>query len=792
MSYIQTERQIAISTPLGEDALLLRSFTGYEAISQLFRFDLDLLSEKPAISFDSIVGKTVTLNAVLADGSERYWSGYVSRFTQGANDGRFTSYRAEMVPWLWFLTRTADCRIFQNKKAPDIIQATFQDLGFTDFSLRLHGNFVERDYCVQYRETDFNFVSRLIEEEGIYYFFEHANGKHTLVLANDPGEHKPCAHQSTVRYELTAGGWQDDDVVLECSAQQEFRTGAWAHTDYNFETPSTSLMVQASGKNKYEIYDYPGEYRKRGEGDSLAHIRLEEQTTPTFVVQGMSDCRAFTSGYKFDLIDHYRIDLNQSYVLTAVRHTASIGSSYGGSGGFSDGEPSYRNSFECIPAKTTFRPQRNTPQPVVQGCQSAVVVGPAGEEIYTDKYGRVKVQFHWDREGKMNENSSCWVRVSYPWAGKGWGGLNIPRIGQEVIVDFLEGNPDQPIIIGRVYNAQQMPPFGLPAGGVVSGFKSNSTKGGGGYNEVSLNDTKGTELIQIHGQYDMDTKIEHDERVNVGNNRTESVGVDESITIGNNPTEKVGTDEKITIGSNRTESVGANEKITIGSNRTESVGANENITIASNRTESVGSSETVTVAATRTHNVGVNDMLNVGAAQEVTVGGLQAITVGAARAVTVGIAQTVQIGTSLSETIGTNRTEKIGANQKVDIGADLTEKIGANHTAEIGSDRTTKIGGKLKETVGGDHTNEVTGKRTTKIGTDDSLDVGGKLHIKAASEIVLETGSSKIVMKSGGQIEITGMNIKINGSTAVKAESVSINIEASGVNTIKGSLVKIN
>src|SRR6267143_3403435 len=205
MSYIQTERPIAISTPLGADALLLRSFTGYEAISQLFRFDLDLLSEKPAISFDSIVGKTVTLTAVLADGSERYWSGYVSRFTQGGNDGRFTSYRAEMVPWLWFLSRTADCRIFQNKKAPDIIQTIFQDLGFTDFSVRLHGSFVERDYCVQYRETDFNFVSRLMEEEGIYYFFEHANGKHTLVLANDPGEHKPCAHQSTVRYELTAG-----------------------------------------------------------------------------------------------------------------------------------------------------------------------------------------------------------------------------------------------------------------------------------------------------------------------------------------------------------------------------------------------------------------------------------------------------------------------------------------------------------------------------------------------------------------------------------------------------------
>jgi len=731
MSYTQTDRIISISTPLGNDALLLRAFTGYEAISQLFRFDLDLLSEKPSISFDSIVGKPVTLNAVLADGSERYWSGYVSRFAQGANDGRFTSYRAEMVPWLWFLTRTADCRIFQNKKAPDIIQTIFQDLGFTDFSVRLHGSFVERDYCVQYRETDFNFVSRLMEEEGIYYFFEHANGKHTLVLANDPGEHKPCPHQSTVRYELTAGGWQDDDVVLDCSAQQEFRTGAWAHTDYNFETPSTSLMVQASGKNKYEIYDYPGEYRKRGEGDSLAHIRLEEQTTPTFVVQGMSDCRAFTSGYKFDLIDHYRIDLNQSYVLTAVRHTASIGSSYGGSGGFSDGEPSYRNSFECIPAKTTFRPQRNTPQPVVQGCQSAVVVGPAGEEIYTDKYGRVKVQFHWDREGKMNENSSCWVRVSYPWAGKGWGGLNIPRIGQEVIVDFLEGDPDQPIIIGRVYNAQQMPPFGLPAGGVVSGFKSNSTKGGGGYNEVSLNDTKGTELIQIHGQYDMDTKIEHDERVNVGNNRTEGVGVDESITIGNNRTEKVGVDESITIGSNRTRKVGANESITIGSNRTRHVGANETVTIASNstksvgasesttigssRTETVGSTETVTVALMRTHNVGVNDMLNVGAAQEVSVGGLQAITVALARTKSVGLAETETIGLAKTVTVGTDRK--------------------------------------------------------TSIGKDDSLQVGKNIVVNAGDSILFKTGDASILLKKDGTVVIEGKDITIKGSGKIVAKA---------------------
>src|SRR6185295_9292172 len=537
MSYVQTDRQISITTPLGPDALLLRSFTGYEAISQPFKFDLDLISEKDSISFDSIVGKAVTVSVQLADGTERYWNGFISRFSQGAQDRRFTSYHAEMVPWLWFLTRTADCRIFQNKAAPDIIKTVFGDLGFTDFSLKLQGAFVERDYCVQYRETDFNFVSRLMEEEGIFYFFEHEKGKHKLILANDPSAHAAVPKQATARYELTAGGWQEDDVVMEWTVQQEFRPGAWACTDYNFETPSTSLLVKAAGNNKYEIYDHPGEYRKKGDGDGLARIRLEEQMMPGVVIQGGGDCRAFITGYKFDLIDHYRIDMNKTYLLTAIRHSASLGDNYESGGGGSGSQPTYHNSFECIPIKTVFRPPRVTPQPVVQGCQSAVVVGPGGEEIYTDKYGRVKVQFHWDREGKMNESSSCWIRVSMPWAGKGVGSVQIPRIGQEVIVDFLEGDPDQPIIIGRGYNAQQMPPFGLPGGAVISGFKSNSTKGGGGHNEISLNDTKGTELINIHGQYDMQTKIEHHERVDILNDRTEHVFHDEKITIDHDRTE---------------------------------------------------------------------------------------------------------------------------------------------------------------------------------------------------------------------------------------------------------------
>ena len=791
MPYAQTDRRIAISTPLGKDILLLRGFTGAETISELFHFDLDLLSENDSVKFQDIVGKNVTLRLFDANGGERYWNGFISRFSQGAQDRRLTIYRAQMVPWLWFLTRTADCRIFQKETVPDIIKKIFGDLGFTDYKFRLYGSFESRDYCVQYRETDFNFVSRLMEEDGIYYYFEHQDGKHILILANDPAAHQPCPNQATARYDFRGGSVPYEDVITEWHYAEEVRPGAWTQTDYNFETPSTSLAVSVNGKNHYEIYEYPGEYRGRSQGDRLARIRLQEQTVPAMVSQGASGCRYFGPGYQFTLKDHYRGNLNQTHLLTSVRHTASQGGDYQ-VGHEATEEPTYRNSFECIPFSTPFRPARATRRPFVQGCQTAVVVGPGGEEIYTDKYGRVKVQFHWDREGKKNENSSCWIRVSHPWAGQGWGAVSIPRIGQEVVVDFLEGDPDQPIIIGRVYNAGQMPPFGMPGGAMVSGIKSNSTKGGGGYNEISLNDTKGTELINIHAQYDQQKKVEHDERVNVGNDRTESVGHDETITIGNNRAEKVGVDETITIGSNRTEKVGSNETITIGADRTEKVGANETISIGNNRTETVGSNESITVAIARTRMVGANESVNVGAAQEITVGGLQAITVGVTRAVTVGTSQTETIGTSLTETVGTSHTQSCGTDRSETIGGCQTVKISSKLTEEIGADQMVKIGAKLEEEIASDHTNKVGGKRETKISSDDTLDVGSNLTIKAGSKITLETGSSKIVMESSGKIEICGMNIEIRGSTSIKEEAVQINIEASGVNTIKGSLVKIN
>jgi type VI secretion system secreted protein VgrG len=531
MPYAQATRRLQIETPLGEDVLLVRSFSGGEGLSQLFHFELELMSENDSISYDAIVGKDVTVGLALSDDEQqRFWNGYVSKFYQAGRDASLAVYRATVVPWFWFLNQTTDCRILRNKAVPDIVTGIFGEYGFKDFEKRLTGSYQPREYCVQYRETDFNFLSRLMEEEGIYYFFEHSDGKHVLVMADSPGAHKVCKNQPSARCSLAPDGVRDDDRILEWVQEQAYRPGKVTTTDYNFEMPATSLLSTVQGKQPYELYDYPGEYQSKGQGDGLARIRLEEQQTPVSAARAVSDCRAFSAGYRFTLQDHYRSDLNKSYVLTWVSHNARHGMDYR-SGSLEDDRTEYTNVFRCVPDTTQIRPPRTARIPIVTGPQTATVVGPPGEEIYTDKYGRVKVQFFWDREGKSNENSSCWIRVSQPWAGKGWGGMQIPRIGQEVVVDFIEGNPDNPMITGRVYNAASMPPWDLPGKKVVSGLRSNSTKGGGGFNELSFDDTKGNELMNLHAQYNMTGSVGHDQTNTVGHDQTTTVTHDQTNTV---------------------------------------------------------------------------------------------------------------------------------------------------------------------------------------------------------------------------------------------------------------------
>ena len=570
--YTQDKRLIQIETSLGKDVLLLKSLAGTEAISRPFAFSLELLSENPSVSFDQVVGQRVSISITQASDDKRHINGFVSRFSQIGADERFTEYHAEVVPWLWFLTRTAACRIFQNMTVPDIVSKIFKDLGFNDFKNSLQGTYDPWTYCVQYRETAFNFVSRLMEQEGIFYFFEHEKDKHTLVLGDRPSVHKPCPAQPKSRLDYTEGALLKEDVIQGWHLEQELRPGKYSLKDYNFETPSTNLevkepsIISVDGNSKYEIYDYPGEYEKKGEGETLAKTRMQEEETTHLVASGSSNCRGFTTGYRFELEGHSRRDMNKSYLLTEIHHSASVGECYHNES--SDSGEQYSNHFTCIPQTVPFRPARITPKPFVQGPQTAVVVGKAGEEIWVDKYGRVKVQFHWDREGKKDENSSCWVRVSQPWAGKNWGAVWIPRIGQEVIVAFLEGDPDQPIITGRVYNAEQMPPYTLPDSQTRSTFMSRSSKGGGSsnYNELRFEDKKGSEQIFINAEKDMDLRVENDSREFVGNDR--------SLIVKGNQKEKVEGDLHAEAGGNRNEKVGQTMSLQVGQNLQEKSGQN--------------------------------------------------------------------------------------------------------------------------------------------------------------------------------------------------------------------------
>jgi type VI secretion system secreted protein VgrG len=530
-TYTQDGRWMAISTPAGKDVLLLHTFSGSEAVSEPFTFHLGMFSTQTSIAFDSLVGKNVTVRLSLAGSKDRYLNGYLRRFAEGPRSGDLTEYFAELVPWTWFLTYQANCRVFQGKTVQAIVEEVFSQYQVKKCEFRLYGTYAEREYCVQYRETDFQFVSRLLEEEGIFYFFEHKDGEHTMVLTDSGMAYKPCPLREHIKFDTLTEGTQE--VVKEWVAAEQICPGKYTLTDYNFQTPSTNLRSSLAGTSPYEIYDYPGGYGKLADGERLTKIRLEEMEAPRKTVQGAGNCMAMTAGFQFTLHDHFRADQNRAFLLTRVEHQAGDTSYRSDQGGFD-----YRNRFWCIPSDITFRPPRVTPEPEIRGSQTAVVVGKADEDVWIDKYGRVKVQFHWDRLGKKNESSSCWVRVAQDWAGKRWGALFLPRIGQEVLVSFLEGDPDQPIITGCVYNGEQMPPVDLEAVKTQSLIRTNTFKGGG-FNEFRFDDAKGKEQIFFHAERNYDLRIKKD--------RFETVAGDGNYITGKDRLEEVKGDSHLTI-----------------------------------------------------------------------------------------------------------------------------------------------------------------------------------------------------------------------------------------------------
>jgi len=541
---------------------IVLGFSGQEGISQLTHFEIELLCAEQDLDFSRILNKRAALRIWCWQDSDylRVYHGIISSFEQIHQTEEYSVFRAQMFPLLWRLTLNSQSRVFQDKSVPEIIQDVLEDAGFQsdDYRLSLKGNYEvlnkpPREFCVQYRESDFDFISRLMEEEGIFYFFEYIEDKEVLVIADDPSVHEDTTPISEVEFRTPTGLQPlQEEFVYPLHYRESVLPARVALKDFNYDTPQTNLLTvsQAGQQSSSSVYDYPGRFGFLNRGTDLAKIRKQEIDTGRKTISGESNCRSFCAGYCFTLSEHTRTDLNRRHLLTSVSH-------HGVQGGpvATDTQAKYENQFECIPTDIPYRPSRVTAKPLVQGTQTAIVVGPQNEEIYVDEKGRVKIQFHWDLEGEYDEKSSCWLRVSQTWAGAGWGGIFIPRIGQEVIVDFLEGDPDQPIIIGAVYNGDNQVPYRLPDEKTRSAVKSNSSKGGNGFNEIRFEDNKGEEQVFIHAEKDVDFRVKNDRREWIGNDRNlfvtrdkrEKVDRDKHVIIGQDEAREVKRDHSLTI-----------------------------------------------------------------------------------------------------------------------------------------------------------------------------------------------------------------------------------------------------
>jgi type VI secretion system secreted protein VgrG len=671
MTLLQDDRLIRITTNLGENAFVVLSFTGTEKISGLFSFDLLLASEQNDITFEQLAGKHATVAIGSSNGDKRFFNGIITGFAPSRTSTRqgYSQYRATLQPSAWLLTQCVDCRVFQNRNVPDIIKQVIASAGqkgivqTIDFRLALTGTYPTREICIQYNETDMAFIERLCETEGIFYYFEHQNGRHCLVFGDTADSHKPFAagEKHTVPFHNALGAVMPGEGLRALQMENRLMTGKYSARDFNFTMPDLDMTVakatlNTQPKSSGEIYEYPGGYQiPSSHGKSLAAVRIEARDARMHTLDGQSDCRAFSAGFTFALKGHPMAALDgKTYLLIQVQHICHQHFAPGA------GADSYCNSFLCQPRAIAFRSQRNRPRPLIAGSQTAIVTGPPSEEIHTDKHGRIKVKFHWDRRSDEygDGNMSCWIRVSQTWAGGKWGAMNIPRVGQEVIVTFLDGDPDRPIISGRVYNSKNQPPYNLPADKTKSTLMSNSTKNGqGNFNEIRFEDLTGAEEFFTHAakdqnevvQNDMSTHVMNDQRITVDNNRTKKVDVDQSETIGKNKT--------ISVGNDHGETIGGNKSMNVTGRHDETIGSDMKLKVKGSSTHTVSKAKTETVTLASAENVGGAKALNVGAAYAINV-------IGAMNTL-VGMSQSEQV--ILSRKISVGQTLQISASEKIEI-----------------------------------------------------------------------------------------------------------------------------
>ncbi|MEZ4301223.1 MAG: type VI secretion system tip protein TssI/VgrG [Polyangiaceae bacterium] len=726
----QTDRfQLEIEGLTSE--LRVARFVGREGMSELFQLEIIVSCEDAAISAADVLGRKAHFWFNLEEDEPRHIHGIVARFLCGDAGKKLSSYHITVVPKAFRLLHRYDCRIFQQKTAPEIIDLVLKTAGLakgTDYSLALQASYATREYCVQYRESDWAFVCRLMEEEGIYHLFEHDESGHTLVLGDKSTALSEIAGASTVVFRPPLAAMKSVEHVSRLHYAEQIRPGKVTLRDYDFKKPSLLLESEKAGDldADLEVYDHPGNYEILSVGSALAGVRLEERGARRRVGDGDSVCKRFVPGRKFLLSDHGREAFDREWLITHVEHTGAEPTM--GEDSSASLTP-YENRFEVIPADVPFRPPALTPRPTIRGVQSAIVVGPSGEEIYTDEHGRVKVHFHWDREGKKDDKDSCWIRVSQVWAGEGWGAMHIPRIGQEVLVDFMDGDPDRPIIVGRVYHGTNVPPHALPANKTRSTIKSNSTPGGGGNNELYFEDKKGSEEIYLHGQKDWTILIENDKDQTVGHDETRKVGHDRTLEVGHDQRETITHDETFEVQNDRVKTVGHDETETIGNDRTISVG--------NDHTESVGNNVVISI----------------------------------------GKSLTEEVGESSSETVGKAKTLAVGTDLGLEVTGDMTTKVASNQSETVDLNKEITVGKKLTITVG-----------SAKVTIEES----GDIAIEGANLTVTASGDVKV--ESGGNVEVSaGGDVKVSASGKVEVKSsATVDVSASGALQVKGASVGIN
>ncbi|MDN7859932.1 type VI secretion system tip protein TssI/VgrG [Burkholderia cepacia] len=731
-------RVFTLDSPHGDD-LKFHTLDGSDELGRLFEFRIEALADSHSLSLKDMLGKPVTVRIEQQDLSTRYLNGIVARASlAGRRAERYYGYELIVRPWLWLATRRSDCRIFQNKTVPEIVQEVLSTYGFPIES-HLAETYVPRDYCVQYNETDAAFVSRLMEFEGIYFWFRHAEDTHTLMLGDAMSSHTALPGYETIPYiarDRTAIA--DEERIDGWLPAQEVSVGRHQTTDYDYTKPRADLSSQKVDPRGHDhdslaSFEWPGGYRDDAPGAHYSRVRLEEQQAEHERASADTDVRGAAPGYLFTLERCPRADQNREHLIVRCQYRFQENAYASDQGAEA---VVHRSMMLVQPSSLPYRSPRDTPRPRTNGPQTATVVGPPGEEIWTDQYGRVKLQFRWDRYGQSNQDSSCWVRVSSPWAGGGFGGVQIPRVGDEVVVDFLNGDPDEPIVTGRVYNGEKKPPWALPGSATQSGLLSRSSPGGTTEhaNAFRFEDKKGAEQLWMHAERNFDAETELDHSLSVGNNHTHTVGNDETMQVKNN----------------RQRSVGQNETVNIGQNRVAQIGANETHGVVGNRTRTVGQNETVTIAANR----------------DATIGGVHTETVAKGKTETIGEAKTLNVGQMYQTT-----------------SQDMKTLVASAHTEEIGT-RTSTIANAHTHTVGGEH--------TVNVGANHTTNVQHQVLVNAGDQLALVCGMSSIVMKSDGTITIQGVNVASTGTNTHSVNGKTVTSSATAEHTVEGAVLKLN